>query len=40
MQPVPGQVALPGEDISPGEFILPDLCAPRTVFAMVLLVEL
>ena len=40
MQPVPGQVASMGEDITPGEFILPDLCAPRTVFAMVLLVEL
>lgn len=40
MQPAPGPVASPGEDIAPGEFILPDLCAPRTVFAMVLLVEL
>lgn len=40
MQPVPGQVAQAGEEIAPAEFIIPDLCAPRTVFAMVLLVEL
>lgn len=40
MQPAPGQVAQAGEDIAAGEFIIPDLCAPRTVFAMVLLVEL
>tara|TARA_R110001592_G_scaffold295594_2_gene565793 strand:- start:152918 stop:153973 length:1056 start_codon:yes stop_codon:yes gene_type:complete len=40
MEPAPGQVAPPGEDIASGEFILPDLCAARTVFTMVLLVEL
>ncbi|MDH4039479.1 MAG: histidine kinase [Gammaproteobacteria bacterium] len=40
MQPSPGQVVQAGEGGAPGEFFIPDLCAPRTVFVMVLLVEL
>ncbi|MEM6580457.1 MAG: histidine kinase [Pseudomonadota bacterium] len=40
MQPAPGPVKQAGEDVIPGEFILPDLCGGRTVFTMVLLVEL
>ncbi len=40
MQPSPGQVAQAGEVPVPGEFFIPDLCAPRPVFVMVLLVEL
>ena len=40
MQPSPGQVAPAGEGATSGEFFLPDLCAPRLVFIMVLLVEL
>ncbi len=40
MQPSPGQVAQPGERLAPGEFFIPDLCSPRPVLAMVLLVEL
>ncbi len=40
MQPSPGQVTQAGEVPAPGEFFIPDLCAPRPVFVMVLLVEL
>jgi len=40
MQPSPGQVAQAGEGATTGEFFIPDLCAPRSVFFMVLLVEL
>lgn len=40
MQPSPGQVAQAGEGTAPGEFFIPDLCAARSVFFMVLLVEL
>ncbi len=40
MQPSPGQVAQAGEGVATGEFFIPDLCAPRSVFFMVLLVEL
>ena len=38
MQASPGQVAQAGNSGSSGEFFIPDLCAPRSVFAMVLLV--
>jgi two-component system sensor histidine kinase AlgZ len=40
MQPSPGQVAGAGERVPAGEFFIPDLCATRPVFVMVLLVEL
>jgi len=40
MQPSTGQVAQAGEGLVPGEFFIPDLCAPRPVFVMVLLAEL
>lgn len=40
MQASPGQLAQAGNSASSGEFFIPDLCAPRSVFAMVLLVEL
>ncbi len=40
MQPSPGQVAQTGEGMATGAFFIPDLCAPRSVFFMVLLVEL
>jgi two-component system sensor histidine kinase AlgZ len=40
MEPSPGQAVQAGEGLAPGEFFIPDLCAPRPVFVMVLLVEL
>lgn len=40
MQPAPGQVARAQEGVVSGEFFIPDLCATRPVFVMVLLVEL
>ena len=43
MQPSPGQgagVSGAGRVSASGEFFVPDLCAPRSVFFMVLLVEL
>lgn len=43
MQPSPGQgagVSGTGSVSASGEFFVPDLCAPRSVFIMVLLVEL
>lgn len=40
MQASPGPVAQAGNSTLSGEFFIPDLCAPRSVFAMVLLVEL
>lgn len=40
MQPSPGQVAQAGEGVTTRVVFIPDLCAPRSVFVMVLLVEL
>ncbi len=40
MQAVPEQVMQAGKMSASGEFFIPDLCAPRPVFTMVLLVEL
>ena len=40
MQPSPAQVAVTEGDELTGDFFIPDLCAPRLVFVMVLLVEL
>ncbi len=40
MQPSPGQVAQGGDGVALGDFFIPDLCAPRPVFVMILLVEL
>ena len=40
MEPEPGQVTEVGGDRESGEFFIPDLCAPRSVFIMVLLAEL
>lgn len=40
MQPSPGQVARAEEGVAADAFFIPDLCAPRPVFVMVLLVEL
>jgi len=39
-QPSPGEGATAGQDRVAGEFFIPDLCAPRPVFVMVLLAEL
>ncbi len=39
-QPSPGEGAIAGPDRVAGEFFIPDLCAPRPVFVMVLLAEL
>jgi len=40
MEPEPGQVTEVGGDRESGEFFIPDLCAHRSVFIMVLLAEL
>jgi len=40
MQPSQGQKTPPLADTVSGEFFVPDLCAPRPVFVMVMLVEL
>ena len=40
MEPEPGHVTGAGGDRESGEFFIPDLCAPRSVFIMVLLAEL
>ena len=40
MQAAPGQVTRTSRALASGEFFVPDLCAPRSVLSMVLLVEL
>jgi two-component system sensor histidine kinase AlgZ len=40
MGPAAGQVTAAGDDGGTGEFFIPDLCAARSVFVMVLLTEL
>ncbi len=40
MQAAPGQVTRTSRALVSGEFFVPDLCAPRSVLSMVLLVEL
>lgn len=40
MAAAPGQLAAVESDGTAGDFFIPDLCAPRSVFFMVLLVEL
>ena len=40
MQAAPGQVTQTSRALASGEFFVPDLCAPRSVLSMVLLVEL
>jgi two-component system sensor histidine kinase AlgZ len=40
MQAAPGQVTRASRTLASGEFFVPDLCAPRSVLSMVLLVEL
>lgn len=40
MQASPGQVTRTQDNVAAGEFFIPDLCAARPVFTMVLLVEL
>ncbi|MCB1678358.1 MAG: sensor histidine kinase [Halioglobus sp.] len=40
MQPVAGPAVAANESVAAPDFFIPDLCAPRSVFAMVLLCEL
>ena len=40
MQPMPAERERDPGTPEPGDFFIPDLCAPRSVFVMVLLAEL